>query len=420
MKSIPFPNEKTPYRVITPASRWANGKRKTFYFPNKDKADDFCRRFKKFGPAAVEAPAAISKTDAMRFDVAIQHAAEKLGGDVSQVYAAIEHWMATRVNIKPATVQEAVTAFQVWRKRLVDAGELSLRTWNSDRGRLLRLVREFKDIQMVDLTTLALREFLDTVQADKKSVFKSVHLFFKWATDYKFLGTNPIVEIKSKEMGSYGVHNDFYKVDTFRRMLRIAAGLEPVKPGGETTRAFADLLPYFILGGFFGLRSCETYRITGAGDSIRWTDLYFERDVPFAEVRAEIGKKTRKVSTTRYVKTAHSLEAAKSWLGLVPNGGQYIVERTEREIATLKRAFQKATKIKFLENGFRNSYATYSLTVDGEHGIGKLSLEMGNTEAVCKRHYIQNIEPGSGRAWFNLRPFEVVTGGTTVGAIATA
>jgi hypothetical protein len=37
-------------------------------------------------------------------------------------------------------------------------------------------------------------------------------------------------------------------------------------------------------------------------------------------------------------------------------------------------------------------------------GVGKLALEMGNAEDTCKRHYVKNIAPGSGRAWFSLRP----------------
>ena len=74
----------------------------------------------------------------------------------------------------------------------------------------------------------------------------------------------------------------------------------------------------------------------------------------------------------------------------------------------LKREFKKATGLKFTENGFRNSFATYALTFNGLQGVGKLALEMGNSEATCKRHYVKNIAPGSGKAWFSLRPFEVV------------
>jgi hypothetical protein len=82
----------------------------------------------------------------------------------------------------------------------------------------------------------------------------------------------------------------------------------------------------------------------------------------------------------------------------------------------LKRDFTKATKIKFIENGFRNSFATYALTFNGLQGVGKLALEMGNSEGICKRYYVKNIAPGSGRAWFSLRPFEVVSSPAAVTA----
>jgi hypothetical protein len=70
----------------------------------------------------------------------------------------------------------------------------------------------------------------------------------------------------------------------------------------------------------------------------------------------------------------------------------------------LKAEFTAATGIRFVENGFRNSFASYALTYTGLDGVGKLALEMGNSEAICKRHYIKALEPRSGQAWFSLRP----------------
>jgi hypothetical protein len=412
MKPIPFPNETKPWRVILPASFSPDGKRKAHYFTSKEVAENFCRKVKKFGPAAIlENLPAISKTEQDRLSVAINHAAEMVGGDVSKVYAAIEHYRKTRLNVKPATVREAVEAFQAWRQTQVGR-TFKQSTVTGDRWRLLKLINAFDRVQLTDLTPVALREFFDGITGDPRSVYKSVRVFFGWATDRGYLGENPMVAVKP--LGEYGINNEYYPVATFRRMLRIAAGLEAPHVNGEPTRAFIDMLPWFVLSGFCGLRSCEAYRLNRGAEAIRWTDLHFDAEVPNIEVREEVAKATARDTDVRHVESAHYLEAAKAWLTLVPANGPFIVRWTKRQMQELKRDFTKATKIKFIENGFRNSFATYALTFNGLQGVGKLALEMGNSEGICKRHYVKNIAPGSGRAWFSLRPFEVVSSAVAV------
>ena len=158
------------------------------------------------------------------------------------------------------------------------------------------------------------------------------------------------------------------------------------------------------MSGFCGLRSCEAFRITRNSDAIRWSDLYFDRG--FIEIREAVAKATRRDSDKRHIETAHYLEAAKAWLELCPATDRigFIVPWTKRKMKDLKRAFKEAAGIQLLENGLRNSFASYALTFDGLAGVGKLALEMGNSEGVCKRFYVRTLLPGSGRAWFNLRP----------------
>jgi hypothetical protein len=113
---------------------------------------------------------------------------------------------------------------------------------------------------------------------------------------------------------------------------------------------------------------------------------------------------TPRTFNNRAITTSAYLEAAKSWLALVPRETPFICRWTKRQIQELKRDFTKATRIKFLENGFRNSWATYALNLNGEAGVGKLAIEMGNSEAIAKRYYVRNLRPGAGKSWFGLRP----------------
>jgi hypothetical protein len=37
------------------------------------------------------------------------------------------------------------------------------------------------------------------------------------------------------------------------------------------------------------------------------------------------------------------------------------------------------------------------------YGLGELSKRMGNSEAVCKRHYLETLTREEGKSWFALR-----------------
>lgn len=386
-----------------PGRYFANGKRKAKYFVTRALAQKFIQKLKTEGRAALEHSRRQPHQDA--FGIAVREFAKLYDGKISKAYAAHERLQKLQ-NIRPATVREAVEAFQAWRQTQVGR-TFKQSTVTGDRWRLLKLVNALEVVQLVEVTPVALREFFDQISGDPRSVYKSVRVFFGWATDRGYLGENPMVSVKP--VGEYGINNEYYPVATFRRMLRIAAGLEATHAGGEPTRAFIDMLPWFILSGFCGLRSCEACRLNRGAEAIRWTDLHFDAEVPNIEVREEVAKATARGTDLRHVESAHYLEAAKAWLTLVPANGSFIVRWTKRQMQELKRDFTKATKIKFIENGFRNSFATYALTFNGLQGVGKLALEMGNSEGICKRHYVKNIAPGSGRAWFSLRPFEVVS-----------
>jgi hypothetical protein len=395
MIPVTFPSKTTPWRVQVPCRFFANKKRTARYFKTKEAAEDFCRSVKKFGLAAIDqrsAPAAELK----EYAPLIAFAIAELGNDPAKLFEAIAHFKATRLNVTAATVREAIEKFSAVRKTKIDK-----KTWNTDRGRLLKFLAAFEHKQISQITEPDLRKFFDGLPGHTRSIYKTMRVFFGWAKDYNLLSVNPMASIKPTEQ--WGVRNEIYSADTFARMLRISAGLEPCKAGELPTRDFIGLFPWFVLSGFCGLRSCEAFRTNSDSEAIRWSDLYFDRG--FLEIRETVAKKTgRKVGDKRHVETGHYLEAAAAWLALAPRASEFIVPFCERKIQDLKTEFEKRTGIQLLENGLRNSFASYALTFNGLAGVGKLAMEMGNSEAICKRFYIRTLQPGTGKAWFNLRP----------------
>jgi len=54
-------------------------------------------------------------------------------------------------------------------------------------------------------------------------------------------------------------------------------------------------------------------------------------------------------------------------------------------------------------HALRHSYASYWLARSSKEGLGELSKRMGNSEAVCKRHYLETLTREEGKSWFALR-----------------
>lgn len=393
MIPVPFPSKTTPWRVQVPGRFFPNKKRTTRYFKTKEAASDFCRKVDKFGLAAVNEQAAPA-AELKEYAPLIAYALAELGNDPAQIFEAIAHFKKTRLNVSAATVREAIEQFFAFRKTNPKVGK---KTWNADRSRLMGFLREFETRQISQITETDLRKFLDAIPGHSKSIYKTMKVFFGYAKDYNLLSVNPMASIKSDE--EWGVRKEVYQVETFERMLRISSGLEPCKAGELATHDFLGLLPWFVLSGLCGLRSCEAFRSDGESDAIRWSDLYLDRG--FIEIREEVAGKG---TPQRHIETAHYTQAAAAWLALAPRRQEFIVPFGERKIQELRAEFEKRTGIKLLENGLRNSFASYALTFNGLAGVGKLALEMGNSEAICKRHYVRTLQPGTGRGWFNLRP----------------
>jgi hypothetical protein len=345
LKSIPFASSTTPWRVVIPARFAPEAKRQVKYFKTKKAADDFCTAFNRKGPAMLNgyvAPAPKFEQDANQ--ALFNELLKKVGGERSELYNAVERYQRTMLAIKPATVSEAIERFLEYRKtvRKRNGQPLDRKTIESDRDRLRKVWNAFTYLPLADLNPIMLREFFDGTGKNERSIYKSVRLFFNWAVEYGYLAENPMLKIKPR--GEFGMNTEIYPVRIFEQVLRIAAGIDAVKAGGKPTTEFLPLLAWFTLSGFLGLRSTEAFRENRDADAIRWDDLYLDRGAEsFVDIREEVAKLTPRTFNSRSISTSVYLEAARSWLALVPRETPFIVRWTKRQIQELKRDFTKAT-----------------------------------------------------------------------------
>ena len=80
-------------------------------------------------------------------------------------------------------------------------------------------------------------------------------------------------------------------------------------------------------------------------------------------------------------------------------GDGRVIRLARRIFQSLRRELCKEMRVRLPENGLRNSYATYALTF---RSSGDVARAMGDAEGTVKRYYVQTLEPGVGKKWFNL------------------
>src|SRR5262245_2234269 len=277
MNPTPFKSETTPWRVQLPANLSSDGKRKARYFKTEKEARSFCAQLKRGKGLAEIDGAAMAPAELKEHAPLIMAAIAKLG-DPTKVFEAIEFYSRTKLNIKGGILSEVLDAFADARQ-----GKVSARTWRDDNSRLNKLEREFGSAQIADLTESDLDTFFDCLPGHTRSIHKTAKVFFGWARRKGFIAVNPMADMQPKQR--WNARKEIYRIETFERMLRIAAGLEGVRSGEEPTRDFVALLPWMILSGFCGLRSTEAFRNNLHEDAIKWGDLYFDRG--FVHIRDE-------------------------------------------------------------------------------------------------------------------------------------
>ena len=167
----------------------------------------------------------------------------------------------------------------------------------------------------------------------------------------------------------------------------------PPRDGLESSAKYKPILPYFVLGGLQGLRTCEMVKERADYPVIEWRDFLWNKEL--LVVRDEVAKQTRARDKLRYV----PLEAATVKL-LRPLAGDGRVIQLARSIfQRLRRELCKEMRVRWPENCLRNSYATYAQTF---RSSGDVARAMGDAEGTVKRFYVQTLEPGVGKNWFNL------------------
>ena len=196
-----------------------------------------------------------------------------------------------------------------------------------------------------------------------------------------------------RPLDGWDVNNEVLSAELFQRFLRVAQGLEAPRHGEPVTEKYERLVPYLVLGGLQGLRTCEMVREHPGDPVIEWRDFLWKKKL--IVIRDEVAKQTRAREKLRYV----PLEAAAIRL-LSPLAGTGPALSIARDaFYKMRRELCKEMRVRWPENFLRNSYATYAQTF---RSPGDVARAMGDAEGTVKRFYVRTLEPGVGKKWFNL------------------
>jgi integrase len=367
-------------RVQAPAGFEGNTERRAYYFKTKNAAREFQNQVKRWKLDQKTPPTTlnISETDKRWIAYLRAHI-----GDLSQLPAIVSHWEATAKGIRETlTIEALCKRFVVARANQIDKSTLA-----DDKFVCRRLIAAAGQLNAHELSAAEIRKFLDSATTDStaRKFYKVGSLVFKFARENRIVILNPFDEIKRprvryKEPG-------IITPAEFEKLLA-TAGL------------FPNVQRFLALAGLAGLRREELLKEYAADQVLAWQDINWEKGR--ITIRAEVAKQTsRKHGDRRYVPIEPALT---EWLSK-PTDPISIGNVIGIGDAAFRRQFAavcKAAGVRPPTNALRHSFASYWLARSENQGVGRLAVIMGNSESVCRKHYIEVLSPEDGRAWFGL------------------
>lgn len=257
--------------------------------------------------------------------------------------------------------------------------------------------RCFKDDYLRNYNREDIEAFLlqgDVSNCTRHNWLERVNTFFNWAVRKNLVSRNPAASIDAdQDLGVIPPRKiTFFTFDEVERLMRTCLKVD------------RELIPYFVLGIFCGVRPSE---ITGAGGKqhISWEDITVtghggEADEEVAEVN--VPSSSSKTSEPRQVELS---ENAQAWLKL---GG----DLPPKNINKRRTAVFIEAGVKWENDIMRHTFATMHCRFYRQPE--RLKLEMGHSEnsRTLYNHYRSGrVKLVDARKFWTLMPYEILNMG---------
>jgi integrase len=312
-----------------------------------------------------------------------QDCADKLKVFGKTIEDATKHFIAHLDAVeKSCTVAQLVDAVIATKTTECGNGRPASRDYLADlKVRLGRFKKTFAERMVATITTDEIRKWLNGLKDDRTgenlsplsrgNYARALSVAFSFAIEEKFAPNSPMTLIKkpAAAAGDIGILD----VDQARSLLNNAS---------------AEILPFFAIGLFAGLRRAEIERLD-------WSEIDF--DSGLIEVTAAKAKGARR----RLVPIQPNL---REWLmPLRKLSGKVVPDNFRR---AFDQARQAAGITEWPGNALRHSFASYHLA--HFKNLNALTLEMGHTNSqMLFEHYRELVKPKEAERYWNIRPTPV-------------
>jgi integrase len=247
----------------------------------------------------------------------------------------------------------------------------SKRYRNDLKLRLGRFCKQFPDRRAAEITTAEVDSWLAGLAlapVTRNTFRRDLRTLFSFCMTRGYCASNPVTNVKKAKE----VEGD--------------VGILTVEQTAELLKAASDqILPYFAIGAFAGLRAAELQRLT-------WDEIDFRSKL------IEVKSSKSKTAQRRFVHIRPNLRA---WIfPYRKSSGQVSpVNLRKLELEVRERA-----KIKeWPPNALRHSYASYHLAHFKD--AAALALQMGHTNSnLVFQHYRQLVKPKEAARYWQIKP----------------
>ena len=354
-------NGRRYYCVTTPK---LGGGRNRRFFKEKAEAETFMQFAKvqqeNYGTAALSIPDAL-RVEAIECCELLQPFGVTLR-DAAKFYAA---------HLKAVTGSRKVKEVVVDLLSARAADGMSPRYLGDLRVRLGRFVLSFGEEMIAGISASRIDEWLRGlgVGAVTRNTFRRrLAVLFNFAKRRGYVTKNPVADVERARERETEI--EILSVSQVARLLESAS---------------SDMLPFWAIGAFAGLRRAEIERLT-------WSEIDFDADV--IEVKASKSKTASRRLVTIQPNLREWLAPYRTRIGRVCPVNLQRKINDDRERAGLRAEWP--------QNALRHSFGSYHLARFND--AAKLALEMGNSPATIFRHYRQLVKPKHAEGYWKIAP----------------
>src|SRR6516165_205658 len=354
-------NGRLYYCVTTPK---LGGGRKRRFFKEKTEAETFMQLAKvqqeNYGTAALSIPDAL-RVEAIECCELLQPFGVTLR-DAAKFYAA--HLKAVTGSRK---VKEVVADLLAARA----ADGMSPRYLGDLRVRLSRFVLSFGEEMIAGISASRIDQWLRGLgvgPVTRNTYRRRLAVLFSFAKRRGYATENPVADVERAKERETEIA--ILSVSELARLLECAS---------------SDILPFWTIGAFAGLRRAEIERLT-------WNEVDFDAGV--IEVKAAKAKTASRRLVTIQPNLCEWLAPYRTRTGRACPVNLQRKINEDRERAKLRAEWP--------QNALRHSFGSYHLARFND--AAKLALEMGNSPATIFRHYRQLVKPKEAERYWKIAP----------------